>query len=402
MKRLSLTNKVVVALVPVLVGAVSAVAQPAKAQPNAYDFYLRAGKALDYTGEGTDFPEFNDAKLNAPFRLPLARREVVLRHNAKALSLMRQGFQYSYRTPAPPKNYDPYDGFVTFPIFAHMRQLARLLHVEADVYAAHGQYAKALNSGIDAVRLGTDLPRGGALIPLLVDVAIEDIGFNDLKKSYIERLDARSAQMLALRLETLDARRVSYVQTLQNEKADGLSRLRYTFAYPKWRKEFPAAQTPAQITTTYKRLMDETIINAALPYPQRRGIVEKNVDEVNKSFVGLYLSDDAEKPSYAARGIFLERSRAHSRLNATMLALRAYKLDIGHYPATLSELAPKYLRRVPMDPFANNKPLRYKTKEIEYSLYSIGYDGVDDGGKALPKRAHPDAKGDIVAGINTK
>jgi hypothetical protein len=395
MKRLSLTNKVVVALIPVLVGAVPTVVQAAKAQPNAYDFYLRAGKALDYTGEGSDFPNFNDPKLNAPFRSPLARREVVLRHNARALSIMREGFQYSYFTP-------PYKGSSFFPSYARLRDLARILSVEADVHAVHGRYNKAISSGLDAIRLGTDVPRGGALIASLVGVAIESIGVSNLKKSYIEKLDAHSALILAQRLETLDAHRVSYSQTLQNEKAFGVNQLRETFKSSGWRKQYRTPQTPAQITRTYNRLMDEAIINAALAYPQRRGVVAEDLDTVNQDMLGIFLSDNAAKPSYAGSGIFVERSRAKGRLTATMLALRAYKVEVGHYPATLSELAPKYLRRVPLDPFSNNQPLRYKTTGIEYSLYSIGYDGVDDDGKALPKRARPDAKGDIVAGINTR
>ncbi len=401
MKRFSHATPIAVAILPVFctipVAAQTAKVQPTRAQPNAYDFYVRAGKALDYTGEGTDFPNFNDPKLNAPFRSPLTRREFVLRRNARALSLMRQGFQYSYLQPAP---RDPTDVF--FPSFARMRELARLLHVEADVYAARGQYAKALNSALDAVRLGTDIPRGGALIASLVGNAIEGIGVGDLKKSYIEKLDARSARSLARRLEALDARRFSYVQTLQNQKTLGLGLLRHMFAEPKWRKAFPTTQTPQQITMTYNRVLDKAIINAALPYPQRRGIVEKNVDAVNESFLGIYLSDDAAKPSLATSGFSIERSRAWSRLLATMLALRAFKVEHGNYPATLNELTPKYLSRVPMDPFADNQSLRYKATGIEYSLYSVGYDGVDDGGKALPKRAQPNAKGDIVAGINTK
>jgi len=393
MKRLSHSNQVVVALVPVLVGAVPAVAQSSKAQPNAYDFYMRAGKALDYKDQGPDFPFFNDAKLNAPFASPWARREAVLRRNARALSLMRQGFAFSY-SPPPVTSYW---NVVRYPLFPQTRQMARLLGMEAEVYAHRGEYAKSVNSGIDAIRLSKDISRG-MVGDLLVGNAIAGIGQSQIKKATIEKLSAAEAAAAAQRLEKLEARDVSYANALREEKRFGNLMLREMFKeeQAQWRKEYPTTKTPRQLTVDYNRLMDEAIINATLPFALRKATLSRANDELNKTMTDLYTN------GMATTGQFQARYNTSSQLLKTMLALRAYKVEHGNYPATLSELAPKYLRRVPMDPFANNKPLRYKTTGIEYSLYSIGYDGVDDGGRALPKRARPDAKGDIVAGINTR
>ncbi len=393
MKPLSRSTQVVIALLPVLVGAVPAVAQPAKAQPNAYDFYVRAGKALDYTGEGTDFPEFNDARLNAPFASPWARREVVLRHNARALSLMRQGFAFSYSSPPVTSYWD----VVRYPLFPQTREMARLLGVEAELYAHRGEYAKSVNSGIDAIRLSKDISRG-MVVDLSVGNAIAGIGQSQIKKATMEKLSAAEAAAAAQRLEKFEARNVSYANALREEKRFGNLMLREMFKedQAKWRKEYPTTKTPRQLTVDYNRLMDEAIINATLPFSLRKATLSRADDELNKTMTDLYTG------GAGTTGWFQARDNTSSQLLKTMLALRAYKVQHGNYPATLSELAPKYLRRVPMDPFANNKPLRYKSTGIEYSLYSIGYDGVDDGGRALPKRAQPDAKGDIVAGINTR
>lgn len=71
----------------------------------------------------------------------------------------------------------------------------------------------------------------------------------------------------------------------------------------------------------------------------------------------------------------------------------------------------KRLPAVPDDPFAKpGTPLRYIRKSpTEYVLYSIGSDGVDDGGKPIlnlgktgnAKRAvFVDSKGDLLHGIN--
>ncbi len=281
-----------------------------------------------------------------------------------------------------------------------MDPLARILSTEADVYVARGDYARAVSNGVDGVRWGTDLARDGDILALENGLLIEGSGFNNIKRSSIDRLDVRSAQALALRLEILDACRFSYTRTLQNEKITGLKRLEMIFKFQDWRKNLPTTQSSAQIITTYERLMNETIIDVALPYPRRRGVSVDGADALSKVIFGTLARQDATHLSTMGSGSFYENLRAISRLDATMLALRAFKAEHGKYPMTLSELTPTILRRVPVDPFSD-KPLRYKLKAIEYSLYSVGYDGVDDGGKALPKRAKPNAKGDIVAGVNT-
>ncbi len=65
----------------------------------------------------------------------------------------------------------------------------------------------------------------------------------------------------------------------------------------------------------------------------------------------------------------------------TMFALRAWHDRRGEYPEELAALVPEYLPRLPID-YADLQPLRYRRVGEGYLLYSIGEDGVDDGGKA--------------------
>jgi hypothetical protein len=96
-----------------------------------------------------------------------------------------------------------------------------------------------------------------------------------------------------------------------------------------------------------------------------------------------------------------------------VLALHAYRLEHGHYPASLAELAPAYLKKLPDDPFALQGTFQYRLDSNNYVLYSVGPDGKDDGGKPIddPKKAadaNPNARysieknsvGDVVAGKN--
>ena len=62
------------------------------------------------------------------------------------------------------------------------------------------------------------------------------------------------------------------------------------------------------------------------------------------------------------------------------IALKRFQLKQGRLPDSLAELAPDYLPAVPIDPY-DGKPLKYHPNDDgTYLLYSVGDDGVDDGG----------------------
>jgi type II secretory pathway pseudopilin PulG len=64
----------------------------------------------------------------------------------------------------------------------------------------------------------------------------------------------------------------------------------------------------------------------------------------------------------------------------TALAIERFRLaNSNALPATLDVLVPNYCASAPRDPF-DEQPLRYKKLSRGYVLYSIGADGVDDGG----------------------
>jgi hypothetical protein len=73
---------------------------------------------------------------------------------------------------------------------------------------------------------------------------------------------------------------------------------------------------------------------------------------------------------------------AHERLLAVELALRCYNSEQGHVPTVLEQLVPQYLQRVPEDPFSG-RPVIYHPQGTNWLVYSVGEDGVDDGGKRV-------------------
>jgi hypothetical protein len=73
------------------------------------------------------------------------------------------------------------------------------------------------------------------------------------------------------------------------------------------------------------------------------------------------------------------RHLADVGLGLAGLAVERYRLARGQLPATLAELVPALLSAVPVDPF-DGKPVRYWRSAKGYVLYSVGFDGRDDGG----------------------
>lgn len=71
---------------------------------------------------------------------------------------------------------------------------------------------------------------------------------------------------------------------------------------------------------------------------------------------------------------------AHRRMAATALAIRLYELDHGQRPRTLETLVPAFLPAVPADPMSSNGLIQYLPDADMPRLYSVGENGVDDGG----------------------
>jgi hypothetical protein len=72
---------------------------------------------------------------------------------------------------------------------------------------------------------------------------------------------------------------------------------------------------------------------------------------------------------------------AEARVARVGLALVSFRLKNGRLPETLSELVPTHIESIPADPM-DAKPLRYRKTEKEALVYSVGADGIDNGGNS--------------------
>jgi hypothetical protein len=76
----------------------------------------------------------------------------------------------------------------------------------------------------------------------------------------------------------------------------------------------------------------------------------------------------------------VDRQRlAERRLLQTDLALRMFHRDNGRWPALLDELVPAYLPAAPVDSYSGQQ-FRFRIDGEDFVLYSVGQDGIDNGG----------------------
>ena len=87
-------------------------------------------------------------------------------------------------------------------------------------------------------------------------------------------------------------------------------------------------------------------------------------------------------PGYDFRLRYLTDSNANRGLARVALALDFYQSQNKAYPMTLAQLETQSKTKLPLDSYSG-KPFIYRRTKDGYTLYSVGYNNTDDGGRAL-------------------
>lgn len=90
-----------------------------------------------------------------------------------------------------------------------------------------------------------------------------------------------------------------------------------------------------------------------------------------------------------------DRSLMTKDITLLAFSLQAYHKENGAYPKSLAELSPKYAVKIPQDVFAQ-APLKYTSDGKTFTLYSIGHNETDDGGKTYGDHIDDRRTDDIV------
>ena len=354
---------------------------PTAPKPNGTDLYGAAGAALVVAKPAVDsllddFPPNEDARAK---RYNLTRRLAWLRANQTAFAL----FDRAQQTPSLATSLR-HNGGTKWRIKA-LSQMARAKRVEVHARRMQRDWNGAFESGLDGIQMGHDLRRGGGLWHSRFGQRIGDdsrLEIHDL----VNRLNPSQAQNAARRMEDLLAGRWSEADSLREEKSvvqtlwldgfqsedwrSGLSNDSAPCAWPSPRAYLVSKQRIVDISDAE---FDRQIALARLPYAR------KSAPAAPTNWLTDIFADGAEQTRFADA-----RDLAGDQLLLLQLALRAHYLQNGAYPATLNELAPRYLKAIPADPFGAGEPMRYKRNGASYVLWSIGPDEKDDGGTPIP------------------
>jgi hypothetical protein len=336
-----------------------------------------------------------------------AEKASLVRQNAAALAMLRQGLQYPCWNP-PARSFN-----MLFPGFANFRSMAQLLALESQVKRARRDWSGAINSNLDGLQFGSDMQRGGVMVSALVGISCEAIARLQAWPT-VEHLQAQQARAAAKKLESIVSRHVTAADVMREEKWMGQASLMQLFTTRNWQQQLAATMGTAptwrsnlsflfvdkkRVLDNYTRLLDVTIANAKLPYRAPKQPLPSPDDPVTQIIApGFFNSQWSFAHNETENGLLL-----------LALALRAYRLEQGAYPASLSQLSPRYVKTTPRDPLAHDLAFRYKVRGKDYALYSVGPDGKDDNGKPITGRGlgssrrvvQQDDRGDIVAGFNT-
>lgn len=378
--------------------------QVALPQPNAFDTYL---KAIDLKlridqqqGLGGNPPPpppdgARDRWGEGPQGVPLPERVALY---AEVLTLVRQALRQECRIP-PPSDFD--EGL---PYLADFRGLVRLLAMEAEVKRIEGNYAAAADSALDALRVGRDASTQRILLSGLVGIACEAIAFASLDET-IPGLSAAECRFVAARLLEIEKTRVAVAEWLIGEEPIARSFFKQIVIDPKKREQLLAQlKEQPQLAPGAEKVLEE--------------LGPKGWEDIGKTYEALrgYAALPSSKrpaepavpdntfmkmivPSVSIVVFKADQSLTAFHLHETELAVRAYLLDNQRLPESLTALVPEYLPAVPSDPFADG-PVRAKASTNCLLIYSVGPDGVDDGGTA-PKEQFTSrqSKGDIVVTV---
>lgn len=143
---------------------------------------------------------------------------------------------------------------------------------------------------------------------------------------------------------------------------------------------------------SYHQLYDQKVLKGFAP---ESGFIQPHVIDANQKALQQSLQQSPIWHHTAFSRLIMENlmktfqrtAVGQNRANQAIVAcaLERYRLALGKYPATATDLVPRFIETVPLD-VCDGKPLKYRLpSESQFSLYSVGWNEKDDGGMAFFK-----------------
>jgi hypothetical protein len=308
-----------------------------------------------------------------------------------------------------------------YPEMSQTRDAIRFLVAKALVDARDGRAGAALNDLATAIRMSNHLSAEPTLVAQLVRVAC------------IAIVSARLPEVLEKAPPTAQESRAFYdllgqvdmigpwVHGMEGERACGLWAFDYVRRSPKnvvvmfsmsgvaqdsaraRRRRFAlrALDSLARVVwmpflkldeTYFIRAWDETMALHKKPYRESRaGFVRFEKTMNDDRWPRYAIMTRTFFPVFSGAPVARDKAIALIGMMQAALALRAYQVEHGEYPASLAQLKARGGWAIPDDPFSG-KPFIYRPDVAQppsagngrapkgYLIYSVGPDGKDDGG----------------------
>jgi hypothetical protein len=311
-------------------------------------------------------------------------------------ALMEKGYYSTGLTNGFPLQVEP-------PIL-QIRFAAQLLALKAVWDAEEGRADAAANSTVDLLGIERSLEQSPFLISQIIRVVNLPLGSATLEqvlnKTRLSEEQLRRLSMGFQKAEAYDGLKLAAISqrclgiwsldcfrrmTLRSEFTSILNKVRELW--------FKASNYRNDDYLFYLDTMQQYIAAAELSFPKRlqttKEVTQKARQYSGKSrYVGMELLTDWDS-------IIGKDAECHAALRAAQAALGVERYRLANHnqlPNSLQDLVPSFLDAEPIDPF-DGKPLRFKKLAKGYVIYSVGPDGIDDGGKERKVWEEPENTG---------
>ena len=344
--------------------------------------YQGDAKLLPIVGEGVAIP--------APGELwpHLDAAEALLAKYREPLEKMHEAAELGGQARFPVKFSD---GIAT--LLPHVQQIrvgSRLLRLEAEIHARHGDPRAAARPVRAIFAAARSLEKEPIIVSQLVRIAL-----NGVACEQIERLmpagDFSDEELLQFdrELAAIDDE-AAYRRSLLGERAIGILTFENLAVVGALGQQAPSGLRIRLLgkadEAAYLQLMGKFVAaSQSKTLPLREAMLQTQ-DEVT----GLLNSSQARwrypltkllMPTLQASTQAVCRAQALQSATRTAIAIERYRRIHGQPPDALDQLTPDFLGNSPLDPF-DGAPLRYRADATGYKVYSIGADGIDQGGDA--------------------
>jgi hypothetical protein len=308
------------------------------------------------------------------------------------------------------------------PELQSLRQAGRLLAIAARREAADGDAAAAIRDIVRIQRMGRHAASEPILISALVGIALDRIALAtladvlpQLRKADLPVLDmpevadlVGSTPSLAKHFYGEEAFGLSVFADLADGRMDVRSLEPVLASGPAE----PAASPLAKLLfaplsslfrsffvtddiAAYRAIMKR--YQALVASPPAWHDLKKRSEEIEKDLTAANRGLITSLMTPALTSVLRSRvqSIAQHEAAAALVAATRQRLASGSLPATLADLVPDRLAAVPRDPFAVDSPLLVRRTDADWTVYSVGPDGDDDGGPVPADAEKRDDNDDI-------